>query len=117
VKKIPALKGNVEGIKFEAFVFDALPFAKSSIVMEVRREEEFAPVKNKEGVDSPDSAKKLLMDMYARWLEYCKVNVPRNEKGIEGRIEISSLYALDPDELKRKLPLNIRFTKGSSVCL
>jgi hypothetical protein len=37
--------------------------------MEVAREEEFAPVKNKEGPDSPDTARQALIDLHRSWLK------------------------------------------------
>ncbi len=45
--------------KFEAFLFDAFSLIDEMTIMRVKREEEFAPVKNKEGVDSPQTAKAL----------------------------------------------------------
>lgn len=45
--------------KFEAFLFDAFESLDDMVIMRVKREEEFAPVKNKEGVDSPKTAKEL----------------------------------------------------------
>lgn len=45
--------------KFEAFIFDAFSFFDDMVVFRVNREEEFAPVKNKEGEDSPETALKL----------------------------------------------------------
>lgn len=48
--------------KFEAFIFDAFERLDDMAIMRVKREEEFAPVKNAEGVDSPETASKLYMD-------------------------------------------------------
>lgn len=45
--------------KFETFIFDAFEFFDDMLVMRVKREDEFAPIKNKEGVDSPETAKKI----------------------------------------------------------
>lgn len=55
--------------KFELFMFDLFPRAESMAVLEVTREEEFAPVKNREGVDSPQSARDLVLGMHKRWAE------------------------------------------------
>ncbi len=48
--------------KFEAFIFDAFERLNDMAIMRVKREEEFAPVKNAEGVDSPETAKNLYLD-------------------------------------------------------
>ena len=45
--------------KFESFIFDAFEKLDNMIIMRVKREEEFAPIKNKEGQDSPQSATEL----------------------------------------------------------
>ncbi len=45
--------------KFEAFIFDAFNFFDDMAILRIKREEEFAPVKNKEGEDSPATAKAL----------------------------------------------------------
>lgn len=50
--------------KFEAFLFDAFESLDDMVIMRVKREEEFAPVKNAEGVDSPDTARKLYQDFW-----------------------------------------------------
>ncbi|MCI9177999.1 MAG: UDPGP type 1 family protein [Clostridia bacterium] len=45
--------------KFEAFIFDAFARVKDIAILRVDRKEEFAPVKNKEGTDSPQTAVEL----------------------------------------------------------
>lgn len=45
--------------KFEAFLFDAFNQLDDMAVLRIKREEEFAPVKNKEGIDSPETAREL----------------------------------------------------------
>lgn len=50
--------------KFESFIFDAFTSLDSMVIMRVKREEEFAPVKNAEGVDSPETATKLYREFY-----------------------------------------------------
>ena len=48
--------------KFEAFIFDGFMMADDILILQVKREEEFAPIKNKEGEDSPQTAKELYMN-------------------------------------------------------
>ncbi len=56
-----------EGVKLERFLFDVFPEAARLEVHEVRREWEFAPVKNAEGVDSADSSRVLVDAELRRW--------------------------------------------------
>ncbi len=48
------------GYKFETLALDLIHEMDDCLVFEVDREKEFAPVKNKEGVDSIDTARELL---------------------------------------------------------
>lgn len=48
--------------KFEAFIFDAFEAYSDMSILRVKREEEFAPIKNAEGQDSPETACKLYTD-------------------------------------------------------
>ena len=52
--------------KFEAFLFDAFGSVDDMAVLRVKREEEFAPVKNADsaGVDCPRTARKLYKAFY-----------------------------------------------------
>ena len=84
--------------KFETFVFDALPLAQKVCCMETIREEEFAPVKNRTGEDSPESTRKALSNQYKKWLRAAGVEVAPDVL-----VEISPLYALDQEELAQKL--------------
>ena len=45
--------------KFEQFIFDSFCLFDEISILRGKREEDFAPIKNKEGVDSPITAKKL----------------------------------------------------------
>lgn len=60
-----------QGIKLELFIFDVFPMADCVGLMEVAREEQFAPVKNAPGstVDSPDTARAAVLKLHARWVE------------------------------------------------
>lgn len=44
-------------LKFERFVFDALPLAERWLAVRCRREDEFAPLKNAAGPDSPETVR------------------------------------------------------------
>jgi UTP--glucose-1-phosphate uridylyltransferase len=50
--------------KFESFLFDAFEKLDDLVVLRVKRENEFAPVKNAEGEDSPETARKLYIEFY-----------------------------------------------------
>lgn len=50
--------------KFESFIFDAFDMLDDMAILRVKRKEEFAPVKNAEGTDSPETARKLYEDFY-----------------------------------------------------
>lgn len=45
--------------KFESFIFDSFNTLDDMLIFRVKREEEFAPIKNKEGVDSVETAIEL----------------------------------------------------------
>ncbi len=112
VKKIPHIdrQGNFvepqqpNGIKLESFVFDALPLASNSIILETSRSEEFAPVKNATGIDSAESAREMIIARCAAWLELVGVAVPRKPDGsVDCLIEIAPSFALEKDDIKAKL--------------
>lgn len=48
--------------KFEKFIFDGFVFFNDMTLLRVQRECEFAPIKNAEGNDSPETAKKMYED-------------------------------------------------------
>ena len=50
--------------KFEAFLFDVFERLDDMAILRVKREEEFAPIKNAEGVDSPQTAWELYNNFY-----------------------------------------------------
>mgnify|MGYP002573529122 CR=1 FL=1 len=50
--------------KFESFIFDAFEFFDEMALLRVKREEEFAPVKNATGTDSPETARELYRKFY-----------------------------------------------------
>jgi len=94
--------------KFEQFLFDSFPILGTMMPFGVERAQEFAPVKNAEGNDSPASARKLLGTLHRRWLT--RVGAPVADGML---YEISPLlsYAgegLDPELFQRELGKGIR---------
>jgi UDP-N-acetylglucosamine/UDP-N-acetylgalactosamine diphosphorylase len=90
---------GVNALKFELFVFDALPLADRWLAVETKREDEFAPLKNATGNDSIDTCKLLMTDRARRWLTAAGVTVA---DGVA--VEIAPTFALDAAELADKLP-------------
>lgn len=111
VKKIPYIGKDGQpvnptkpnGVKLETFVFDALPLAEKSIILQTIRTEEFAPVKNAAGVDSAETARRMMTERAACWLEAAGANVPRGSGGrVDAVIEIAPSFALDKGQLRTK---------------
>ena len=77
----PVQPDKENALKFERFIFDVLPLAERWAVVETSRREEFAPLKNATGADSPEAVKQAISDLAADWLEAAGVTVPRTEGG------------------------------------
>jgi len=91
-------------IKFERFIFDALPHARRWTLVETDRTVEFEPLKNATGPDSPETVRQRMSDLFAGWLESAGAKVVRKADGsVPFGIEISPLHALDAQDLKNKL--------------
>lgn len=91
-------------VKFETFIFDALPLAARFVLVECDRAVEFEPLKNATGPDSPETVRRRMSDQFADWLESAGAAVPRRADGSSVHpIEISPLYAPGASELKAKV--------------
>lgn len=105
----PLKPEKANGVKFEMFVFDALPFADNSVVIETARADDFSPVKNAEGVDSPQTCRDDQLRQFARWLKSVDVPVETDASGRpKCGIEISPLFGYDADSFAgrwRDLPI------------
>lgn len=100
---------EVEGMKFETFVFDALARCRRSLVLEVRRELEFAPIKNADGEDSPATSRRAQIELHAGWLATAGHPEARDADGECARaIEIAPSYALSAEELAARADLGDR---------
>ncbi|MEO0794611.1 MAG: UDPGP type 1 family protein [Verrucomicrobiota bacterium] len=78
---VPFKPDTPNGVKFEMFVFDALPFAQHPVIIATTREDEFAPVKNAEGVDSPQTCKEAQLAEFTRWAQAAGVEIASDENG------------------------------------
>ena len=101
-------------VKLEQFVFDAIPLAKNAIVLETDRAEEFSPVKNAEGADSPATSRRDQVRRAARWLAGAGVQVPTEGGEPDAVLEISPLYATWAEQLKERQP-GMKVTPGAVV--
>ena len=106
------------GVKLERFIFDALPLASKSIILQTLRSTEFAPVKNATGIDSVETARQMMVARAADWLESVGVSVPRKPDGQpDATIEISPAFALQREDLKARLKQIPRIKPGATVYL
>lgn len=96
-------------VKFETFVFDALPLAKNPLILEADRLEEFSPVKNRTGIDSLESSQADQIKRAKRWLhkaghtvkedaivEICPRTFPSERALLEANLE---KYDLEADSI------------------
>jgi UDP-N-acetylglucosamine/UDP-N-acetylgalactosamine diphosphorylase len=112
VKKIPCIDKNgtliqpdkPNGVKLETFVFDALPMAERSVILQTLRREEFAPVKNASGTDSPEVTRRMMSERAANWLQQAGARVPRKPDGSPDCVlELAPSFALEPEDVKAQL--------------
>jgi UDP-N-acetylglucosamine/UDP-N-acetylgalactosamine diphosphorylase len=115
-RKIEPQKPN--GIKLETFVFDALPLAQRSIILEMLRSEGFAPVKNAVGTDSPQITKKMMIARAASWLAQAGIKIPTKPDGsIDCRIEIASSFAMRKEDISEKKAKITPIKPGDAIYL
>jgi len=93
--------------KFERFIFDALPLAKTALVMEADRRWEFNPVKNAEGHDTPATARAAMLALHHGWLKSAGAQIA---EGVS--VELSPLFALDEQDVKEQVPPGRLFSQS-----
>jgi len=114
----PIKPGEPNGVKLETFVFDALPLASKSIVLQTRRSEEFAPVKNAAGIDSPRVTREMMVARAADWLESAGARVPRKSNGLpDCHIEIAPSFAVEKEDVKARLDQIPQIKAGDKLYL
>ena len=104
-------------VKLEQFVFDAIPLAKNAIVYTTDRGEEFSPVKNAEGTDSPATCRRDQIRRAARWLESAGVTVAKKDGEPEAIVEISPLFATSAGQLRQRTIGMKHVEKGEELYL
>jgi UDP-N-acetylglucosamine/UDP-N-acetylgalactosamine diphosphorylase len=115
-KKVAVIDGRGrpaerEGWKFETFVFDALGLARATATLEVERAEEFSPVKNASGEDSPATARADVCNLHAGWARAAGLALPAPDATGVHPVEIDPCVAEDAEELRARLPLRPRVTE------
>lgn len=93
--------------KLESFIFDALPYAHNPVLLEVAREDEFSPIKNATGNDTPETC---LRDQTRCWLRWVKEKYIFDEKKLAEKciqlnnrlLEVSPLFAEDARGFSKK---------------
>ncbi|KAJ4146649.1 UDP-N-acetylglucosamine pyrophosphorylase [Fusarium falciforme] len=111
-KKIPAVdleSGETvkpekpNGIKLEQFVFDVFPLLSLDkfACFEVKREDEFSPLKNAPGTgeDDPDTSKRDIMTQGKRWVEAAGAIVVGDKA--EAGVEVSPLISYGGEGLEK----------------
>ncbi len=96
----PVKPATPNAVKLEQFVFDAIPLAKNAMAYTTDRAEEFSPVKNAEGTDSPATSRRDQVRRAARWLAAAGVAVPTADGEPAATVEISPLFAVSADQLR-----------------
>ena len=104
---------DTEAYKHEKFIFDLLPLANRHIGLEIKREDEFSPIKNITGVDSIDTALELYSNRNKRWLN--KVGVDTSKLSLKDYIEIDISYAPTFEDFEKNWDNRFSEVKGSSV--
>ncbi len=104
----PSDSGKPNAIKLERFIFDALPLAQQTLIVEGNRAREFNPVKNKSGNDSAETSRAALIRVAEEWLRDAGISPDPGTA-----VEISPLDALDSEELADKLKRGVlKFAKN-----
>ena len=73
--------------------------ARNPVIIEAAREDDFSPVKNATGIDSPKTCKEDQLRMFARWLKAAGEHIQTDDSGLPMiTFEISHLFAADESD-------------------
>jgi UDP-N-acetylglucosamine/UDP-N-acetylgalactosamine diphosphorylase len=90
-------------VKFESFIFDALPMAERPLLFAAEREQTFAPVKNATGDESPASCRAALQAEHRRWLHAKGLDVADDvtvEIAARAFVDIEDFIAHGPEHVE-----------------
>jgi UDP-N-acetylglucosamine/UDP-N-acetylgalactosamine diphosphorylase len=95
-------------VKFERFIFDLLPAARNSIVVEAAPEDAFAPVKNASGAteDTVETAQSAMIRRDRALLNAAGISVA-NDVGVE----VNPRFALQVEDVRQRLPASGQITE------
>jgi UDP-N-acetylglucosamine/UDP-N-acetylgalactosamine diphosphorylase len=115
----PTRPDRANGVKFEMFVFDALPSARNPVVVETARADDFSPVKNAEGVDSPATCRADQLRQFVRWLREAGAEVDADASGLpDFALEVSPLFGYDSESFSQSWSrLNPKPPVENGLCL
>jgi len=130
-KKIPYVDVNGQrhkpdeqnGIKMEKFVFDVFPYADQFVIWEVKREEEFSPLKNADTAEkeNPTTCRNSIFCLHRHYIQEAGGFVETN--GTPVICEISPLVSYAGEGLEKlvsqkkfKPPVLLRTSQEECVC-
>jgi len=97
----PTEKSN--GFKLESFIFDVFPLSQRMALLDICRDEEFAPVKNAPELgktDTPEIARNMISDLAKKWARDAGVQLVNDNKDCGSICEISPLVSYAGEGLK-----------------
>jgi UDP-N-acetylglucosamine/UDP-N-acetylgalactosamine diphosphorylase len=112
----PVKPEKPNGYKIETFIFDALRDSEESVIMDVPRESEFSPLKNKTGNESPETVHADQLRFFAGWFEEAGIAVPTETDGSPSyKLEVSPHFASYYDDFIKKIDKNIIIDRDTYI--
>jgi UDP-N-acetylglucosamine/UDP-N-acetylgalactosamine diphosphorylase len=112
----PVKPEKPNGYKIETFIFDALKDSDESVIMDVLRESEFSPLKNKTGNESPETVFTDQLKFFAGWFEGAGITVPTETDGTPShKLEVSPCFAAFKEDFIKKIDKNIVIDRDTYI--
>ena len=113
IEEVAAHK-TIKAKKLESFIFDAYKYSNGVTIFEGERKQDFAPVKNASGDDSPETARRMISFLHSTWIARNKGRIQWG--GYGGLVEVSPLVSLNGENLEflndRDVPKNTNVELG-----